>query len=53
MLSSDCMEEESYCEWPSAYHGHTNDLALSSEPESSMTWFAGDFSFMIEHIEIY
>mgnify|MGYP003430124240 CR=1 FL=1 len=45
MISSNCLEEESYCEWPSSY---------ASKDESSFNiWFAGDFWFMIEHIEVY
>jgi hypothetical protein len=44
MISKDCLEEESYCEWPSSYEGKGSE---------SITWLTGDFSFMIEHIEIY
>jgi hypothetical protein len=39
MISSECIEEESYCEWPSSYAGR--------DGYSTMADFAGDFSFMI------
>jgi hypothetical protein len=45
MISSNCLEEESYCEWPSSYSHHNE--------ESSNVWLAGDFEFMIEHIDIF
>ena len=45
MISSNCLEEENYCEWPSSY--------APRDQASFNTWLAGDFWFMIEHIEVY
>lgn len=34
MISSNCLEEENYCEWPSSYAGSN---------QRDNTWLAGDF----------
>jgi hypothetical protein len=44
MISSNCLEEENYCEWPSSY---------ASLLHYDNAWLAGDFEFMIEHIEVF
>lgn len=44
MLASDCISEESYCEWP---------LSYESRPDCCNDWLAGDFEFLVEHIEVY
>ena len=35
MIASDCLQEESYCEWPTSYGG--------KDEHSNKNWFAGDF----------
>jgi hypothetical protein len=44
MISANCLEEENYCEWPSSY---------APLLQYTNTWLAGDFEFMIEHIEVF
>ena len=44
MISKDCLNEESYCDWASSYEGLENCGA---------SWFAGGNEFMITDLEIY
>lgn len=44
LISSNCLEEENYCEWPSSYASLGNHDNI---------WLAGDCEFMIEHIEVF
>mgnify|MGYP000948660611 CR=1 FL=1 len=44
MIAANCLEEESYCEWPSSYAAHL---------QHTNAWLAGDYDFTIEHIEVF
>lgn len=47
MISNDCLNEESYCSWPSSYQ------PAKSVKERGSIWFAGANEFLIKDIEIY